>query len=95
MLDYSAMIDFLMQSQVTNFIFTGKAGERMFEGFSAVTNNKKQLFRANSLQEACEIAFHVTETGKICLLSPAAASYDSFKNFEERGKIFKKIARGG
>jgi UDP-N-acetylmuramoyl-L-alanine---L-glutamate ligase len=94
MLDYSTMIDFLIHSQVRNFIFSGKAGERMFEGFNAADINVKNLFRVDSLQQACETAFRVTEKGKICLLSPAAASYDRFKNFEERGKLFKKIARG-
>jgi UDP-N-acetylmuramoylalanine--D-glutamate ligase len=40
-----------------------------------------------------KIANRVTEKGKICLLSPAAASYDMFRNFEERGTIFKKNVR--
>ena len=33
----------------------------------------------------------VTEKNKICLLSPTAASYGFFKNFEEKGEIFKKL----
>jgi UDP-N-acetylmuramoylalanine--D-glutamate ligase len=94
MLDYTDLVSFLVQSQVMNFIFTGKAGERMLEIFRA-SSNEKRLIRANDLKQACEEAFRVTQKGKICLLSPAAASYDSFKNFEERGNLFKKIARGG
>jgi UDP-N-acetylmuramoylalanine--D-glutamate ligase len=42
------------------------------------------------MQEAVEKAKEVTKKEKICLLSPAAASYGYFKNFEERGKIFKE-----
>jgi UDP-N-acetylmuramoyl-L-alanine---L-glutamate ligase len=94
MLDYSAMIDFLNQSRVMNFIFSGKAGLRMHEGFLAIKKEDKNLFIAGSMQEAIDIACRLTKPGKICLLSPAAASYDSFKNFEERGHVFKKIARG-
>ena len=41
-----------------------------------------------------EIAFNVTEKGRICLLSPAAASYDEFQNFEVRGKRFKELVTG-
>jgi UDP-N-acetylmuramoylalanine--D-glutamate ligase len=93
-LDYTVLIDFLNQSRVTNIIFMGKAGKRMIEGFNADKKDDKRLIWADSLKEACEIAFHVTGKGKICLLSPAASSYDSFKNFEERGNLFKKIARG-
>jgi UDP-N-acetylmuramoylalanine--D-glutamate ligase len=94
MLDYTDLVSFMVQSQVMNFIFTGKAGERMLEIFRA-TSTEKRLIRADNLKQACEEAFQVTAKGKICLLSPAAASYDSFKNFEERGNLFKKIARGG
>jgi UDP-N-acetylmuramoylalanine--D-glutamate ligase len=94
MLDYSALIDFLNQSHVRNFIFLGKAGERMHKGFKLVKKEDKKLFKASSMPEAFKIVFRETGIGKICLLSPAAASYDSYKNFEERGDLFKKIARG-
>ena len=92
MLDYTAMIDFLVHSGVKNFIFLGKAGIRMYEGFRSYERGDKNLLPAGSLQEAFELIIKVTEKGKICLLSPAAASYDSFRNFEERGSLFKKIA---
>ncbi len=94
MLDYSELIDFLNQSHIRNFIFLGKAGKRMYEGFQAFKKKDKCLYLAGSFQEAFEVIFRETAVGKICLLSPAAASYDSFKNFEERGHLFKKIARG-
>ena len=94
MLDYSAMIDFLNHSHVRNFIFLGKAGLRMYEAFRTIKKEGKKLFIAQSMEEAFIHVLQLTETGKICLLSPAAASYDSFKNFEERGHLYKKIARG-
>jgi UDP-N-acetylmuramoyl-L-alanine---L-glutamate ligase len=94
MLDYSELIGFLYQSRVRNFIFLGKAGLRIYDGFNSMGKMNKNLHLAGSMEEACDIAFRLTAKGKICLLSPAAASYDSFKNFEERGRLFKKIARG-
>jgi UDP-N-acetylmuramoylalanine--D-glutamate ligase len=36
---------------------------------------------------------NVTRKGSICLLSPAAASYDEFRNFEMRGKRFKELVK--
>jgi len=51
-------------------------------------------FSAKDLNEAFEIIPEITTKGSICLLSPAAASYDQFKNFEHRGDLFKKLARG-
>ncbi|MFA4862760.1 MAG: UDP-N-acetylmuramoyl-L-alanine--D-glutamate ligase [Bacteroidales bacterium] len=94
MLNYITLIDFLIQSHVRNFIFLGESGLRIYDGFQATGKMNKNLFMAGSMEEACELAFSQTSAGKICLLSPAAASYDSFKNFEERGRLFKKIARG-
>ncbi len=48
---------------------------------------------ANSLPDAVNKAFSVAEEGYNVLLSPACASYDMFKNFEERGTVFKQIVK--
>ena len=45
------------------------------------------------MQEAVTLAKKVTKKGEICLLSPAAASYGFFKNFEEKGNLYKKLVR--
>ena len=93
-LDYTGLIDFLMDSPVKNFLFTGKAGERMYDLASRHKNNNLHgLFMVKDLQGTEAIIREVTPEGTVCLLSPAAASYDSFKNFEERGMLFKEIAR--
>jgi UDP-N-acetylmuramoylalanine--D-glutamate ligase len=49
------------------------------------------LHMTESLAEAVAVAKQVTAAGKACLLSPAAASYDSYKDFEERGEAFKDL----
>jgi UDP-N-acetylmuramoyl-L-alanine---L-glutamate ligase len=92
-LDYTGLTDFLASSGVRNFIFLGKAGKRMLELFRMKGKEGINLFEAGDLGEAFRIIPEVTRPGKICLLSPAAASYDIFKNFEERGTVFKKLAR--
>ena len=43
--------------------------------------------------EAVEVSKKITKKGAICLLSPAAASYGFFKNFEERGNKFKELVK--
>ena len=45
------------------------------------------------MESAFEIVRNMSKNGDVCLLSPAAASYDRYKNFEERGKIFKELAK--
>ncbi len=89
-LDYSKLVEFIQTSNVRNFIFLGKAGDRMFDEFKG--DNSKNLFKASSIENAFEIIVQKTAKGSICLLSPAAASYDQFHNFEHRGDTFKALA---
>ncbi len=53
--------------------------------------NKEKSIYCRKFRRSCNIAKKVTEKNKICLLSPTAASYGFFKNFEEKGEIFKKL----
>jgi len=90
-INYTRLAEFLVKSDIINLIFIGKAGKRMLTEIGKYKNSNKQYFEAISFENAVEIAIKKTEKGKICLLSPAAASYDMFKNFEGRGKRFKEL----
>lgn len=81
------LINFLKTSNIENIICLPKTGEYIKEGLES--SNKKVYF-TNELEEAVNIAKKVTKKNTVCLLSPAASSYGYFKNFEERGKLFKK-----
>ncbi len=48
---------------------------------------------SKTLKKAVLMAASVTPQGKICLLSTAAPSYDNFKNYEEKGKVFQKAVK--
>jgi UDP-N-acetylmuramoylalanine--D-glutamate ligase len=50
------------------------------------------LFYYASMEEAFSYIASHAQKGDICLLSPAASSYDQYKNFEERGVKFKRLA---
>lgn len=92
-IDYSVLIDFIKDKENLNLVFTGPAGKRMMEMLtvSGTVSGSKAL--AGSFDEAVEMAVGLTPEGGICLLSPAASSYDSFKNFEERGRRFKELVK--
>jgi len=92
-IEYDILYPFLNTSGIKNVIFVGEAGMRMMKEFNAYGINNLNLFTANDYKKVVSIASEVTGKGKICLLSPAAASYDMFKNFEERGNIYKKNVR--
>ena len=48
------------------------------------------IIHCTNLEEAVKMAKQKAVTGDVVLLSPASASFDAFKNFEERGKKFKQ-----
>lgn len=52
---------------------------------------KYSVFRANDYAEAVLLAKSLAQPGEIVILSPAGTSYDHFRHFEERGKLFKKL----
>jgi UDP-N-acetylmuramoyl-L-alanine---L-glutamate ligase len=92
-IDYSGLIEYLPETSVRNFIFTGKAGERILAGLKPSLKPGQQTFTIGKFEEMAKIIRNHTLPGSICLLSPAASSYDQFKNFEERGNLFRQIAQ--
>jgi len=87
--DYSE-IEELVQSKVRALIFLGKDNSRLHAFF----DGKVGVIRdAGSMQEAVEIAYQLAEKGDSVLLSPCCASFDLFKNFEDRGDQFKECVR--
>ena len=55
--------------------------------------NFNNIFMVNSLEEAVKISFKISKDGDTILLSPACASWDMFKDFEERGTLFKEYVK--
>ena len=53
----------------------------------------EDIVRASSLQEAVDIAHASAEAGDAVLLSPACASWDMFKDFEQRGDMFREMVK--
>jgi UDP-N-acetylmuramoylalanine--D-glutamate ligase len=49
--------------------------------------------RAATMQRAVEMASHAAQPGDVVLLAPACASFDQFRNYEERGRLFKDLVR--
>lgn len=88
-IDYQPLVDFMMDHPVPHLLFTGKAGERMLAMMEKVQTNKA---RYATMEEAFEYLKSHSKPGDVCLLSPAASSYDQYKNFEERGRKFKQLA---
>ena len=100
-IDYQPLADYLKSHPVPHLLFTGKAGERMAKLITKVPELVPELvegregptsFYYSSMEEAFAYLSAHAQPGDVCLLSPAASSYDQYKNVEERGAKFKRLA---
>lgn len=92
-IDYKDFILFLKASSINNFICMPSTGTKI--GKILERETKKNIYFVDNLEDAYKISKEKTEKGKSCLLSPAASSYEYFKNFEEKGKIFERLVKKG
>lgn len=90
-IDYQDFIKFLKESAIENLICMPSTGTTIGKVLEKETS--KNIFCVTTLEEAHDIAKKVTKKEMSCLLSPAASSYEYFKNFEEKGKKFEEIVK--
>lgn len=92
-IEYKPLVDFLLESEVKNLILMPDTGFRIQNLImnSGISHETKEIIMVANVEEAVKTAKQVTPSGMTCLFSPAAASYGFFKNFEERGEVFKKF----
>lgn len=86
--DYAAIRD-LVGRHVADAVLIGEAQSRMVEAWGQRT----RCHRAQDLAEAVATARRLARKGQTVLLSPGCSSYDMFKNFEERGRVFRDLVR--
>jgi UDP-N-acetylmuramoylalanine--D-glutamate ligase len=83
-----------VMEKVKLLILLGKTAEKIEEAVKADSGyspEKLPIIKVTTLQEAVEAAKKYAVPGDIVTLSPACASFDMYKNFEERGNSFKRI----
>ena len=97
-IDYDELIEFLADNSVDNIVLMYDTGKRIFKEINELSDEVKykfegRLYLARDLEEAVDIAKIYTTEGNCCVLSPAAASYGYFKNFEERGNKYSELVK--
>ena len=80
----------LVNEKVKAIICLGVDNEKIINSFS---NCVETIVETKSMEEAVKMAYHLAEKGNTVLLSPACASFDLFKNYEDRGRQFKEYVR--
>lgn len=87
--DYT-ILDELVKEKVKAIVCMGIDNLKIHEAFA---KDVPLIVNTTSAQEAVQAAFHFANKGDVVLLSPACASFDLFKNYEDRGEQFKKAVK--
>ena len=87
--DYSSIKE-LVKEKVKAIICMGVDNRKIHEAFG---NEVELIVNTNNAKDAVQSAFHFANKGDVVLLSPACASFDLFKNYEDRGTQFKQAVK--
>ena len=92
-ISYEPLLKYLAESTVPHIILMSDSGKRILTEAAVYPETLQQRMQyAVDLPAAVSLAKQITQQGKICLMSPAAASYNVYQNFEKRGEHFKALA---
>ena len=92
-LDYEPIAKPILR-KVKTLILMGQTSEKIFGVVTKEKRNEKiEIYKVKSLEEAVQKAKEKAKPNQVVLFSPASASFDMFKNFEERGNKFKELVK--
>ena len=90
-IDYEPLVTYLKENPLPYILITGQAGQTIKDKLQTA-EYKGNILEYTDMESAFVMMKQYAKSGDVCLLSPAAASYDRYKNFEERGRVFKEFA---
>jgi len=89
--DYKALSEEISKTSVKNLIVLGQGtGQKIASMAKHFGPKNLNRFKVKSMREAVKICYEKTPKNGVCLLSPASASFNMFKNYQDRGNQFKK-----
>ena len=82
--DFGLLVPHIKNSNIKTILAYGEASEQI----KSAIGDAVRLFKINDLNSAVKNAHSIAQPGDVVLLSPGCASFDQFKNFEDRGDFF-------
>jgi len=96
-LKFEKIAERILKSKIKNLALFPTTGEKIWEALrlASLAQGKKlpKHFFTNKMTKAVKLAYENTNKGKICLLSCASPSFSIFKDYKEKGNLFKKYVR--
>lgn len=100
--DFAELARVILKSKIRKLILFPETGEKikveilnselkMRNEQNKINTKMLNFYPVQTMEDCVKIAYQTTEKGRICLLSPASPSYNLFKNFQERGSLYKKF----
>jgi len=94
-LSFEKLADRILKSEVKNLVLFPTTGIKIWKSILKQNKNKKTFntFFIDNMNKAVEWAYKNTKKGTICILSCASSSFSIFKDYKEKGDLFKKYVR--
>lgn len=88
--DFTNLCEYIDNSKIQNIAFFPNSGKKIYDKLMQISNKKYNILFTDNMKDAVNFCFQYTKKNMIALLSTASPSYSIWKNFEQKGKEFKK-----
>jgi UDP-N-acetylmuramoylalanine--D-glutamate ligase len=96
-INFKNLANKILKSKIKNLILFPTTGEKIWKEILKQTKHKNKgvpkNFFVDNMPEAVKLAYQYTQKGGICLLSTASTSFSIFRDYKEKGNLFKKYVK--
>ncbi len=91
--NFTELVQMLKQLQIQNIVLFPNSGDAIKEEIKKDSAYKPEILETNDMEKAVQFAYAHTPEQGVCLLSTASPSYSVWKNFEEKGNMYKTFVK--